>query len=277
MSFQRKWGKQALVLALPPAWKASGSQRSVLSTFESGRGCCLSCFPEGHSSVLPFLQGGERHPLGVHAHVPEQRRCFLDWIHLCPVLLQTFPAPSYIPLFSSPSLPLLLSPLFSTDGDSFVRGSPTLQIVPGGAAARSGMVQVDDLLLQIDGQHVTSIPEAKALIVGDEGTAVELGIFRSGRGDVVCTIIRGGTAASPPPSGGAASGGSASADPGTWSVKELKQALSEAGVNAAGASEKSELIKLARDNKVPPPGTKRSSGTPPTGEPRTLDKRQNDT
>eukprot|EP00802_Teleaulax_amphioxeia_P009483 Tamp_09500.p2 GENE.Tamp_09500~~Tamp_09500.p2 ORF type:complete len:448 (+),score=135.03 Tamp_09500:503-1846(+) len=65
--------------------------------------------------------------------------------------------------------------------------------------------------------------------------------------------------------GGASAGGSApsstpSTDPTTWSVKELKQALTEAGVAHGFANEKSELVQLAVDNKVPPPGTKRSSG-----------------
>ena len=130
--------------------------------------------------------------------------------------------------------------------------------MPSGAAAKSGLVRVDDLLLQIDGQHVTSIPEAKALIVGEEGTTVRLGLFRQGRGDISVEIVRGsGAPGSTPSSSGGAS--SLSTDPGTWNVKELKQALSEAGISAAGCSEKAEMVKLARDNKVPPPGTKRSS------------------
>ena len=108
---------------------------------------------------------------------------------------------------------------------------------------------------------MTSIPEAKSLIVGEEGSTLRLGIFRVGRGDLNIELVRGSVSA--PPAGGAAGGGAppASKDPGTWSVKELKQALSEAGVNTLGASEKSELIKLARDNNVPPPGTKKQQSS----------------
>mmetsp|Transcript_15682 Transcript_15682/g.37885 ORF Transcript_15682/g.37885 Transcript_15682/m.37885 type:complete len:426 (-) Transcript_15682:155-1432(-) len=55
------------------------------------------------------------------------------------------------------------------------------------------------------------------------------------------------------------------ADPGTWSVKELKQALAEAGVSTAGAYEKEELVALARENKVPPPGTKKAGANGSNG------------
>jgi hypothetical protein len=129
-------------------------------------------------------------------------------------------------------------------------------------------VNIDDLILQIDGQHVTSIQEAKVLIVGDEGTKVRLGIFRPSKGEFAVEITRsavvpmatGGAGASPP-----SPAPSASTDPGAWSVKELKQALSEAGVYAGGATEKEDLVKLARENKVPPAGTKRPQPTSSAG------------
>jgi hypothetical protein len=145
------------------------------------------------------------------------------------------------------------------------------QIVPGGSAYRSGFVNIDDLILQIDGQHVTSIQEAKMLILGDEGTKVRLGIFRQGKGEFTVDITRGGVVTGMP--GGAFGGGTStsssvptmSTDPGTWSVKELKQALSEAGVFAGGATEKDDLVRLARDNNVPPPGTKRPQSSSSAG------------
>ncbi len=125
-------------------------------------------------------------------------------------------------------------------------------------------MNIDDLILQIDGQHVTSIQEAKVLIVGDEGSKVRLGIFRPSKGEFTVEITRSAVVPTPAGGGGgsqASSAPSTSTDPGTWSVKELKQALSEAGVYAGGATEKEDLVKLARENKVPPAGTKRPQPT----------------
>lgn len=129
------------------------------------------------------------------------------------------------------------------------------------------------MLLQIDGQHVISIPEAKSLIVGEEGTKVKLGIFRQSKGEFQIELSRlstalpsrGSTAPPPSSSSGTSSNGpcsaTASTDPGSWSVKELKQALTEAGVAHGWATEKSDLVILARENKVFPPGAPgRSSG-----------------
>jgi hypothetical protein len=151
----------------------------------------------------------------------------------------------------------------------------TLQIVPNGAAARSGQVWVGDILQTVDGHHTTSIVEAKELIIGTEGTIVTLGLFRPSLGEFIITIPRSSgtpssnSSTSPP----AASTNTASSnrtpkagDYGAWSVKDLKQALSEAGVNHAWANEKSELVALASENKIPPPGTSRPSSSTSSGQ-----------
>jgi hypothetical protein len=107
--------------------------------------------------------------------------------------------------------------------------------------------------------QVTSIAEAKGLIVGEEGTYIDLVVQRRSRGEFKLRIARGSGRVDDgngPASGG---GGTTNPDPSTWSVKELKQALTEAGVAHGFANEKSELVALAKDNKVPPPGTRRSS------------------
>ena len=119
--------------------------------------------------------------------------------------------------------------------------------------------------MTIDGRHVTSISEAKQLILGDEGTFLTLGLQRPSLGEFTLRIARGPVSAPAPPSssggssGASSSRGPAAGDYGSWSVKELKQALSEAGVNHSWANEKSELVSLASENKVPPPGTQRPS------------------
>jgi len=136
-----------------------------------------------------------------------------------------------------------------------------LQIVPTGAAARSGKIWVNDAILSIDGKHVTSIADAKAMIVGEHGSYITLGLQRVGVGEFTVTIARGTGDVAPESGGaGAAGGRPVSGSPDTWSVKELKQALQEAGVSTAGAYEREELVSLAKEHKVPPPGTKRSSG-----------------
>mmetsp|Transcript_8825 Transcript_8825/g.17632 ORF Transcript_8825/g.17632 Transcript_8825/m.17632 type:complete len:557 (+) Transcript_8825:113-1783(+) len=150
-------------------------------------------------------------------------------------------------------------------------GLKVTEIVMNGAAQKSGQIKRGDVLQQIDGQHVTSIAEAKNLILGEEGSYVNLNIARAGIGEFNVRIARGtGGPAAGPSSGGSGSAGAGSApssggtpqlnpNPETWSVKELNQALREAGVNSAGAFDKAELVQLAKDNKVPPPGTSRSS------------------
>ena len=51
-------------------------------------------------------------------------------------------------------------------------------LVPGGSAARSGLVQVGDCLQSIDGVMIRSVPQAKSLIVGDVGTTVTLMLLK---------------------------------------------------------------------------------------------------
>ena len=51
-------------------------------------------------------------------------------------------------------------------------------LVPGGSAARSGLVQVGDCLQSIDGVIIGSVPQAKSLIVGDVGTTVTLMLLK---------------------------------------------------------------------------------------------------
>ena len=130
------------------------------------------------------------------------------------------------------------------------------EIVPNGAAYRSGRICVDDVLISIDGHHVTSIQEAKGLIVGEEGSWIDLVIVRRSRGEFKLRIARGSGRVDEG-NGAAGAASTPSTDASTWSVKELKQALTEAGVAHGFANEKSELVQLAKDNKVPPPGTKR--------------------
>ena len=102
--------------------------------------------------------------------------------------------------------------------------------------------------------QVTSIGEAKTFIVGEEGSFIDLVILRRSRGEFKLRMARGSGRVDD--GGGAGSGASTtSTDPSTWSVKELKQALTEAGVAHGFANEKSELVALAKENKVPPPGT----------------------
>mmetsp|Transcript_18430 Transcript_18430/g.44329 ORF Transcript_18430/g.44329 Transcript_18430/m.44329 type:complete len:549 (+) Transcript_18430:86-1732(+) len=145
------------------------------------------------------------------------------------------------------------------------QGLKVTELVMNGAAQKSGQIQKGDILQQIDGNYITTIQEAKQLIVGDEGTIVRLNIARPGIGEFDLRIARGTGATTAPGSGGAGSSGPGSGgatttnpDPTTWSVKELKQALQEAGVSSAGAFSKDELVALAKDNKVPPPGTKKA-------------------
>jgi C-terminal processing protease CtpA/Prc len=137
-----------------------------------------------------------------------------------------------------------------------------VQIVPNGAAARCAQIWVGDILSTIDDRHVTSIAEAKQLILGDEGTYVTLGLQRPSIGEFTLRIARGTTASATPPKASPSATSSsrpAAGDYGSWSVKELKQALSEAGINHSWANEKSDLVSLATENKVPPPGTPRPS------------------
>ena len=51
-------------------------------------------------------------------------------------------------------------------------------LVPGGSAARSGLVQVGDCLQSIDGVIIRSVSQAKSLIVGDIGTTVTLMLLK---------------------------------------------------------------------------------------------------
>ena len=51
-------------------------------------------------------------------------------------------------------------------------------LVPGGSAARSGLVQVGDCLQSIDGVIIRRVPQAKSLIVGDIGTTVTLMLLK---------------------------------------------------------------------------------------------------
>ena len=66
-----------------------------------------------------------------------------------------------------------------------------VQIVPKGAAANCGKIWVNDAILTIDGQHVTSIADAKKLIVGEYGSFIKLGIQRAHVGEFTLTIARG--------------------------------------------------------------------------------------
>ena len=136
----------------------------------------------------------------------------------------------------------------------------SLQIVPNGASARCAQIWVGDILLTIDGRHVTSIAEAKQLILGDEGTFLSLGLHRPSIGDFTLRIARGVVSApTSSPSSPNGTRGPTAGDYGSWSVKELKQALTEAGINHSWANEKTDLVVLASENKIPPPGTQRSS------------------
>lgn len=76
-----------------------------------------------------------------------------------------------------------------------------------GAAQKSGQIQKGDILQQIDGNYITTIQEAKQLIVGDEGTIVRLNIARPGIGEFDLRIARGTGATTAPGSGGAGSSG----------------------------------------------------------------------
>ena len=139
--------------------------------------------------------------------------------------------------------------------------------MPNGAAARCAQIWVGDILSTIDDRHVTSIAEAKQLILGDEGTYVTLGLQRPSVGEFTLRIARGttGTTTSASPSASSGSKAPAPGDYGSWSVKELKQALSEAGISHAWANEKGDLVLLATENKVPPPGTPRRSSQSGSG------------
>ena len=106
---------------------------------------------------------------------------------------------------------------------------------------------------------VTSIQEAKGLIAGEQGSFLELVIQRRGRGEIKLRIARGTGKVDDGSS--TAAGGTTNPDPTTWSVRELKQALTEAGVAHGFANEKSELVALAVENKVPPPGSKKAGGS----------------
>lgn len=86
-------------------------------------------------------------------------------------------------------------------------------------------------------------------------------IVRRSRGEFKLRIARGSGKVDEGGAGaGAAAGGTTNPDASTWSVKDLKLALTEAGVAHGFANEKSELVALCKENKVPPPGTKRSNG-----------------
>ena len=109
---------------------------------------------------------------------------------------------------------------------------------------------------------MSTIQEARDLIVGDEGSFVSLGLHRPSLGEFTIKISRGtgkvaNEQASPKPKSSNETAGPI--DYSMWSVKELKLALSESGVNHSWASEKSDLIALASEHKVPPPGTRRSN------------------
>ena len=106
---------------------------------------------------------------------------------------------------------------------------------------------------------MTSIQEAKGLIAGEQGSFLELVIQRRGRGEIKLRIARGTGKVDDGSSSTA--GGTTNSDPTTWSVRELKQALTEAGVAHGFANEKSELVALAVENKVPPPGSKKAGGS----------------
>ena len=108
------------------------------------------------------------------------------------------------------------------------------------------------------------------MIVGDEGTTISIGLLRPSKGEYTVTITRGSTssssgAASSAPKPSAAPTAPVAGDYSSWSVKDLKQALSEAGINHMWANEKSELVTLASEARVPPPGTKRQSASSGSG------------
>ena len=65
------------------------------------------------------------------------------------------------------------------------------QIVPNGAAGNCGKIRVNDAILTIDGKLVTSITDAKALIVGEYGSFIALGLQRVNVGEFTLTIARG--------------------------------------------------------------------------------------
>eukprot|EP00291_Cryptomonas_curvata_P019755 CAMPEP_0172156568 /NCGR_PEP_ID=MMETSP1050-20130122/3287_1 /TAXON_ID=233186 /ORGANISM="Cryptomonas curvata, Strain CCAP979/52" /LENGTH=196 /DNA_ID=CAMNT_0012825659 /DNA_START=43 /DNA_END=630 /DNA_ORIENTATION=+ len=134
------------------------------------------------------------------------------------------------------------------------------EIVPNGAAHKCAQIFVGDILRTIDHKTVTTIAEAKQLIVGDEGSLVALGLYRPSLGDFDICITRGT---------GIVQNGKKSVpetprrDYSTWSVRDLKTALSESGVDHSWASEKSDLIALASENNVLPPGARRGASTSP--------------
>ena len=122
----------------------------------------------------------------------------------------------------------------------------------------------------INEQEVKTIQEARDLIVGDEGSFVSLGLYHPSSGDFTIKISRGtGKIAKEEPSPKpkpANANATAPIDYNTWSVKDLKLALAESGVNHSWATEKSDLVSLAAENKVQPPGTRRSNfGSSPNG------------
>ncbi|KAJ1481993.1 hypothetical protein T484DRAFT_1805540 [Baffinella frigidus] len=79
--------------------------------------------------------------------------------------------------------------------------STRVVIVPNGAAGKCGKIRVNDALLTIDGKRVTSIADAKALIVGEHGSFIALGLQRANVGEFTLTIARG-TGELAPGSGG---------------------------------------------------------------------------
>jgi C-terminal processing protease CtpA/Prc len=67
-------------------------------------------------------------------------------------------------------------------------------IKPDGAAAASGNVRINDLLVAVNGVPVTSEAHAKELILGPCGTSLKAELSRGGQSATV-TLLRGGAEA----------------------------------------------------------------------------------
>ena len=92
---------------------------------------------------------------------------------------------------------------------------------------------------------------------------MSLGLYRASMGEFSIKIARGTGAVASEPSQPKPKPSTQTQpiDYNAWSVKELKLALSEAGVNHSWASEKSDLVALASENKVLPPGARRAAAS----------------
>lgn len=67
------------------------------------------------------------------------------------------------------------------------------KVVAGGSAARSGRVEVGDVITRVDGQDVEGQPVSalRRLIVGTQGTYVRLGFRRNDKFDFEVNLMRG--------------------------------------------------------------------------------------